>query len=425
MAYMKDSTGRRLDSFAAVSRDEASLGTMVTDAFFTYNWTQPNFQWNAARKRVYGGITTAGGQAEAVIFDRRSGRVERIPVGTTLPDDHNAAAVYVPPDEDKASVTALSGHAVDNSLRIRMSKVPGALNNLSDETVIDTTAGGPASYARIWHRYGTQSIAVMARCGGSWWFARATSATYDRDGTTSWQTLVRFHGKPYMVHRRVGNTNTMHVVVGQHPTESSDNMQGAWYMQVNLDTGAITRADGGTIDPSFWTLATVIPTANLSVASPVVTYPTTFRLFDVGPGGSVLIGRFNIGAGSMTYTVRRRSGSTWTDETLVSSGAPFGYTQSMYVGGCIFGATEDEIYLCRESAGVWTLERWTRSAGTWSIAQTLLTRSDGRKLARPVVPEGGWDDPDCPLVVAEIHSYASDSYDEFLADVVLVDRPSP
>lgn len=54
------------------------------------------------------------------------------------------------------------------------------------------------------------------------------------------------------------------------------------------------------------------------------------------------------------------------------------------------GANENEVYLDREEDGVWSRERWTKSAAGWARAQVIDTFSDGTKLGRVQVPWGAY-----------------------------------
>lgn len=123
------------------------------------------------------------------------------------------------------------------------------------------------------------------------------------------------------------------------------------------------------------------------------------RLFNVGPSGSVAVmdlNNSNPHLGGMYKVLRKKAGGTWSTENLIHSGVPLGYDQSSYVGGQQFGATDNEVFLRREhtpsrALGTWTLERWTTTGAgqPWSVAEVLETRTDRRKLGRPLMPRKG------------------------------------
>jgi hypothetical protein len=391
---------------------QAVLSHRATDIANSW-WSEPRTYYDSIRQRIYfsgcsRGAGTLVGTAMMYVayFDLRTGLVVKHPVRVGVPDDHNTPVMLITADQPPLIFT--TNHEGDSV--VKMHKGP-AVHDFSSFTTTDIAFASPCSYQHAHRQPGTQNIVVITRQPDGWYLRRST------DWGATWGTAVRFHGKQYCTFRRVGDE--LHYVTTVHPVDGVN--IDVRYFKVNLTTGAITNAAGTAID-NLWTMTTPLPAANMTLVKQY-TDPNSGRVCGVGPDGSVIICEINKTTPELGGTYRvfpvSTSGS-WSSQTLVASGVPVGYYQKGYIGGAVFGATSDEVFLTRESSGTWTLEKWTRSAGVWSLADTLRTVSGGKKLGRPQVPFLG--EATDHVLVLEYAQYATDAYYDYYADELLLSR---
>lgn len=386
-------------------------------------WSKPRSQYDAMRQRVYFTGVTRGGLMHVGYFDLRRGTARTFPLWAYEADDHCTPAILI--EDTKPPIVIGTRHGMDNVVRIKVGTAPHSLDTLGATATIDF--GRAVSYAQIIRKAGTDTIAVLARAEDGWWVSRST------DYGLTWGAPFRLYGLGYGTFRRSGNT--IHYVVTTHPTSVVNNA--IRYFKINATTGDITNAAGTAID-NLWTMTTVISGASMTyVRQSFDTDPmyNTSRVLDIGPSGSILALKFNKatpGSGGI-YGVYRYAttgyigpSSTsedspargWIFEPIVASGVPALYDASAYVGGGEFTTTDNEVWLSREAAGTWYLEKYTKTGGAWAVTETRAVRTDGRKMGRPQVPQGGEDKG--ILTVGDYHFTEPANYHNYYADQLLL-----
>lgn len=401
-------------ALSAAIGGRAAVGNRYSDAITSW-WSKPASHYDDLRKRVYFSGCSRVGVQHVGYFDIREKVVHTYPLGVYEADDHNTPAMLI--EDDRPAIVLIPRHGQAAEVRYRKGTAPHALDTLGPERVIPFAGG--TSYGSILRQPGTDNIAVMTRDEGNaagWTVAR--SADYGE----TWETPFRLFGSGYVTFRQVGNV--VHGLAAGHPTTSYG---GAAYFKIDLVTGNITNAHApGTVLANFWTTTAVIPSNSLTathITGAGVTPYDTSRTLDIGPTGSAAVMLFNRSQPELggQYTVLRyKAGGVWNKEALTMSGVPLGYVASSYAGGMAFGATDNEVYLCRESSGTWTLERWTTPVAgqPWSLAEVLETRTDGNKLGRPIMPRNG--EGYGHIVYGDYHLYNPDNYFDYYADQMMI-----
>lgn len=401
-------------------------GTLGASDFVNSWWCVPRSIHHTLRNVVYQGGVNREGTMQITTFDLRRRTARKVDLGTFEKDDHNVPAFLVP--DDKPPMVAIVRHAVENFVRIRIGAAPHDIDSLGDATEIQVPFAGTCTYAHLIRRPGTNTVALLTRNEDGWYLSIST------DWGATWGSAVRFHGLAYGTFRLHGNT--VHYAVTTHPTTTPNNA--IRYFRINTDTGAITSASGTSMG-NLWSFSSVISSTSMTYARQ--SYDTdaghnTNRLFDILPDGSILAMQFHKSTPELggTYGVYRYAptGATpnssqnpndaqrgWVFEPIVASGVPVGYYQSSYVGGMTAGANKDEVWLAREASGTWTLERWTKTDGVWSLADTVATRTDGEKLGRPQVP---WGAEGTGLFTGiEYFLYPSDTFMNYYGDQLVLE----
>ena len=130
------------------------------------------------------------------------------------------------------------------------------------------------------------------------------------------------------------------------------------------------------------------------------------RLFDVSTTGEIVFASWpesDIDAG--TYHHLRREGDAWIPSEIVASGRRFGgHEPANYLGGVSFPNPADgSVWLSREEADTWSIERWTRRGDDWTLADTAA--SSRIPLARPYCPIGASSGP--AVIWNQVEYYAA------------------
>lgn len=397
-------------------------------------WMGPRSAYNEFRERLYFTGVDSGGVQRVGYFDLRNGGSQTFVVWGGTPDDHNTPALLVP--DDKPPIVAYRRHSLDDKLRIRVGTSAHALDTLGAEIEV----GGfisKISYPKIVRKPGTDTIGVIVLQDNDpwneWWLVRS-----DDYGET-WGDPVPLCRKQYLAMREVAGA--AHFMTSTWPQQASMESAEICYFKVDLSTGVITNRAGSAVpDYNFWTTIeedlsgpVMVPGATMTTAfsrSPGVTdaeesglgLPARdkIRSFDVHQDGSVLFGTLakDYPQNGVNYKIRRWTGSSYVLESLVNSGVPFGYDVSHYVGGMAFGTTSDEVFLVREQAGTWLLERWTRSEGSWALAETLIQQSRrmGRVQTPQISPQGDY------VLVCDYHAYSHSDFTHYLGDQLAVKK---
>lgn len=401
----------------ALENNEPPPGPLAVEDLVNSWWCQPR----ALRvdDKVYVGGVGQNGNVAIASFDTTTQTTGRIQLGMTAPDDHNVPAFLIEPD--LPPIVAYCGHDQFSNVRVRIGSAPGNVASLATATEVEVPVGGGSTYVMLFRRPGTNTLGMITRVTGI-----GTRLFVSTDWGTTWTASASAQlvaSAAYVTMRVTADGTQAMFALGDHPI-SITNVSLQW-CRADLATGTLyTPAGGVQATGNLWTHTTP--------ASPLFPFAGTFfarrdldadssytgwadsrlngtntsRLLDVGWGGNIAAVRMNRatpGAGGVYGVYRFRTTNVgtppssynpdatqrgWTFEPIVASGVPVGFEASGYVGGMAFGTTDDTVYLVRENAGVWTLERWDKAGGVWSHTETLDTRSDGTKLGRPQVPWG-------------------------------------
>jgi hypothetical protein len=359
-------------------------------------------------------------------FNRARNTVRAFPLHYySEPDDHNTAAFLI--SDDQPPLAAVAGHSSDNYVYVRVGGAPYALDSLGPRVAVDF--GATTTYAQLIRRPGTSTVALLTRSVNNW------LCKVSDDWGASWGATQTLWSATY-ASRGIDSDGLMHYVLSPHPTQASQTY--LRYLRVDPASGDIRAAVGPSLG-NIWSggiagiddAATATPVSDLGVGSGIGR-----RVLDTAPDGSFIVCEFRkaaAGSGGPLKVIKRISVNAWTEIDIgVHSGHAVGYDQSGYVGGANFGIDWRELFVVRNAnyvsntqSGVWYLERylWDFASSKYVQRETLLTRTDGRKLGRPTIPQANRDI--APLSVLSYDWYAADDYTSFHGDQgVLATRPS-
>lgn len=347
---------------------------------------------------LYGGGVTRAGEVHALKTDLRTGLTEvKALRAFTVPDDHNNPAVLAQPG--KPLVVAVTEH--NGATYVYRESTTGTLSTLAQ---VGGTLSWPsdASYMQLYRLPGTDRLVLLTRSGDAneRWYWRVSE-----DYGTTWaaaQLIITAADNKQFYLATVQVGSRLRCVGYGHPSLSSIHSLGVF--SLDLTNGSIDTLDGGA---PLGTVGT-----GISSSAPPLAYTapggTSSRLFDIGAGAEpevVFATWTGNGAASYRYA---RAGNGWTPRTLALAGATIGDSlDKRYLGGMSLpnptpGGT---VYLSREDAGTWRLEKHTTTDGgaTWVTRQM---QSSTRPLARPYCPVGRTiSGPE--VVLNELTRYAS------------------
>lgn len=391
-----------------LNRIEAGIAAAsVSDEFVIQDllnswWALPCAVYDQIRDVVHVTGVTRGSTVKIGTFDLGLKRVRETNLGSVpfAADDHYTPALLVEPQaiENRFPIVAWSSHDQDAKVRTRKG-VSWDLPSLAAEVQTTPTNATPSaatavSYAQLLSRVGTpNTVAFLARM-----MVAATPGHYlmrSTDRGATWPaTLYRLHGKDYSTWKLSSDGGTAFFAVTQHPISSTTPDPQIFVFKVNLTSGVISKVTAATTIANFWTDTPSGTTAMVSSASmdSVVSSDATWshRLLDVSNDGlAVLTAKFaRADLTNGTFVVYRWNGAAWVAETIGATGAPFGYTASFYIGGGVFDGDANTLWLVQEAAGVYSLAKWTASAGVWTKGAVIRTAPGGSKIGRPRVPVG-------------------------------------
>lgn len=390
-------------------------------------WCRPNCVKDGNRVHVTG--VGDGGQTAVVTYDLGGNTGTKALLRDEADDDHNTPAILVP--DDLPPLVAIAGHSAAETIAVRVGAAIGDVASLAAaaETLVDFD--GTVSYATLIRKPGTQTVGILTRATISsvsgWWMKVST------DWGATWGTAIRITGQEYLTYKLDGAGSAHFVSLPSHPTAASNHS--LYYFRVDLTTGYMYNAAGTrwSTTKEFWTTDTPMPSGNMTRMRQAYTTDSpynTWRVLDIGPDGSILACRFNTATpedggqyGVFRFATTGASAPTspdastpddptrgWVWEPIVASGVPVGYNQSAYVGGGVFGESDDAVYLAREASGRWALERWDKHATFgWYVSREIDTKHT-IKLGRPLVPWGAEGDGILTAIEYAYYGTGSTSY---------------
>ena len=334
-------------------------------------------------------VTSGGeGRVDSFAVDDHTDLTTRLLISAAS-DDHNAAAIVVP--SDKNPIALYCQHNQDNLLRVRIGTVPGDITSLAtpDSTI---ALSGPTTYAQDWQRPATDELHVFVRESLRYWVD-----VWSDDWFATNETPRRVFDFGSGQQGYIGtvpiaaNPSRLRVALTGHPTSST--IHDIYYCEIDMASGDVMRRDGtvlGNVKDG-----TNLPLAVTSLDLVVDTDTAgghNARLFDIGdgPDPEIAYGDWT----SNTDTIYYRTvwdGAAWTSSAVVAAGVTFGYIASIhYNGGIVFprNTPGNVVYLSREAAGTWYIEKRTNVGGTWLLTK-LYAESSSSRLVRPFPIRGG------------------------------------
>lgn len=358
--------------------------------------------WTKPRARYVNGVTYTAGVSSAgsmvvCTFNHAARTITRTVV-TTLPevDDHNNPALVVV--AGKKPVLFYSRHNADDAMRYRIA------TNVDDVTAWDAEAvltfGGTTTYAQVFER--GNELHLFTRVGSRKWSYRRST-----DWGATWGSAVSFidfgvNEQIYCPMRLLADGKTLRVAATGHPSSGTSSIHKVYACLVDLETGNVTLPGSATVVGNLQT-GTSLP---LNTTTLQLVYDTpvdrTINIWDVSDGPEFEIAWGNKVLDDTTTTDAKYQFATfhagaWEVNDIVAAGTIFGYSAAgMYLGSCHLPPQSPGgvVYLSREAAGVWYIEKRTTAdrGGSWS---TVLLESGG-KMFRPWGVENAH--PDLPLI---------------------------
>lgn len=394
-------------------------------------WAVPAAVYDATRNTVYVTGVTRGSTLKIGVFDLGLKRTREVTLGSVPfpPDDHYTPALMIEPVdgiESKTPLAAWSTHDLDALFHLRkgISWDVGSLSAAAAvETTFTPTSATTVAYSSILKRPSSDTLVLLGRMTVSG--VTGTYFTRSTDRGATWTGPYRLHGKDYSTYKLSADGLTAYFGVTQHPISSTNPDPQIYVFKVNLSTGVISKATTATTIGNIWTDTPAGTTAIVAAASMdlVVSSDATnsHRLLDVAPDGTAILtakfARATLTNG--TLTAYRWNGSSWATESIGNTGLPFGYQPSFYIGGGVFDNDASTAYLVQESGGIYSLDKWTASGGTWTKGANIRTAPSGSKIGRPRVPmtaEGLGI-----ITWGEYTRYATSDYRDFYGSQRLVD----
>lgn len=375
-------------------------------------WTRPR----ATRlgNTIYFGAIDSSGGIVAATLDIETRTVTKHRLAQFEADDHNNPALLAV--EGRPLVCFYSRHDAAEGLRYRISARPGDISAWGDERIL--TFGGSTTYAQV-HMVG-DALHLLTRVDETRWGWRTSS-----DWAETWSAprdLLAFDTdqQVYMATALLADGETMRLAASGHPKEYEKKpLHDVWAALVDLRTGAVSAPTSGAALGNLFS-GDRMP-LNYTALELVAQTPgdRTANLFDVSSGPVFEIAytskiKDDLSTRDGQYHVASLRNGRWVAETLVPTGRKFGYIDAgFYVGGMAFPerAASGQVYLTREEAGLWHLDRWTRGASGWTGAD--LVAPGPTRLARPWVVNP--PTPAVGVVALALERYPDDDYMDTLS----------
>lgn len=340
-------------------------------------WTRPRVTVHG--DDIYLGGVQYDGSIVAVRAKVGGEEVQRFTLGDFEGDDHNNPALYVP--ADRPPIAIYTRHTLDNLVRIRVGTTALDITAWGAEQTV--TLAGLSSYQALF--VSGDRLVVLTRDDRRYWTV-LTSADY---GAT-WGTPVRLFDagsgeQTYTAATQVGDT--IRIAFTGHP-DADKAVHDIYYCEMNMATGAVTAPVAGAVGNAY--TGTGLPGALAAFDKVYTVDPTrTTQLFDISDGPEPELAfatkvRDDLTTTDAIYHYGVRSAGTWSFRDVAAAGTIFGYNQEgMYLGGMSFPPSTPggTLVLSREADGLWTVERYTDAAGSWTVG--TLTPWSTRRQVRP------------------------------------------
>lgn len=371
-------------------------------------WTRPRLV--QVGDLLHTGAIDSRGQVVVATVDVGTGAVQRHVLARIEDDDHNNPAVVV--EAGRPVVAFYSRHEVDDALRFRVSTRPDDISQWHPERVL--TFGGETTYAQV-HPRGCE-LHLFTRIAVTRWGYRRSP-----DWAATWEPardLLAFDTdqEVYVATTLLADGTTVRLAVSGHPKEYNNRPEhNVFVCTIDLGTGAIALPSDGRVVANLDGTGLPLSQHDLELihACPA---DRSVNLFDVGDGPDFEVGFVSKIKGDdatvdAQYHVTAMRAGEWSTETVCAAGTTFGYIPAgCYVGGVAFPhrSPGGQVFVAREAAGEWFLERWDRDGVTWQPHR--LIGPSATRLARPWAVTGARPDDGGPDVVALSLERYGDSY---------------
>lgn len=371
-------------ALASPATAAAPTATLSSDGAWSY-FTDPRaINHHGKHRRTYVGWIDSRGQIVVSSYDHRRDVRTRTVVRTgERVDDHNNPALIVRPD---GRLLVFYSTKARRNLVYRLSRRPEDIRSWRREYRVPTNLAGRRGYtypSPVWLKRERRPLFLFWR-GGSFEPVFSTS----RDGT-SWsraQKLVEGNGhRPYLVFEPNGR-DRVHVAFSEgNPNELATSI---YYMAYRA--GRLEGAGGNTIAPL--------------AAAPI--QPSEADVIYQGGGSRPPAWAYDVGMGDdgrpvVTYATfpspedhryhyARWTGTRWLSYEMTASGPTIEKAKGddYYAGGMVLDSRDSSVvYLSRQVAGVYQVERWRTTDGgaTWT-SRPVTSGNDGSY--RPVSARG-------------------------------------
>ena len=411
-----NTVGAQLDVITAAK----SFKLNVSDAMHSW-WASPNFL-NDGRYAYYAYSGTYG-QLKIAIQDMLTGETQSYIVDNDNfnPDDHNTGAIA----SDGTNVLAMwpgRRNITDNTASYYQSFAAGG-----KPTVGLTKLSGSSNYPQLYNiddefiYFGriTQTASVPQ------WDYRISAWPFTSFGAqkTLFQSTFTW---PYIASRRsLLERKRLCLAQGWHPTNSDSdgsirygeierNVSGDWIFTGATTVNLTTHSAGAALDETDFEIV-YTPTGNvrlLGVSDDVIVF-LEYTLADGSDG---------------IYKYARKVGGSWSVNDIVATGMPFQVeTSTMYHGGTYVAPDIDQVYVTRESGGVWYFELYETAdnGATWSLLQSIQANDQEWQdlmIARPQIEDlsdNAWSvDRSNMRVLAVSGRYSEINYDDWNTNVM-------
>ena len=382
--------------------------TRSRDSMFSW-WTQPLI----AETPTGTWVAFTNNAGEIALRNLDTGDTEVL--ATQSKDDHMAPAIlHVAGKMPLAFWHSRPG----TKLFWKKGTLSGDFTTLGTTSEKETTGATQFRYTRAISVPGTDDIYVFGRRDSSRW-AFFKSTDY---GDTFADHVDFFNiqttGQAYISFAEMGGGN-VRCAFYTHPTSAAA-IQAIYYCEINLATGAITKADGTSIGNMSTDLPLTLSDLEKVFDAADESDVNTVRMYEVGTGPVPQI-TFATWDDTLTEADREYryvywNGSNWVMRFVAMTGERFGYTEPIgYHGGIAIphGSNGHQFIVSRESSGDWILERYESSDQGQNFAIKEIKRSKATKLVRPYTAPGK-----NKLMFVEAYGYG-DSFSVWQSDLIV------
>ena len=343
-----------------ISRGKPSV--LFPNAIWT--WWQPDLavHRNGVTYLCY---SDDAGRSYVSSYDEETGVVNQSFIKQYTPDDHHAGALVVTDDEPVVVFTHGRTLTLINRIYYRRSASPGNVSSFGEEESFNfVNPAGQTDYPTA--SVSGSEILVMCRMALTRWAARyaawplaETPDWGSNDGADCiWFTGEPLVGRPYILPRQDrSDPDIVHLALGTLP-EVTANQEDVRYGYIRISTGGIFTGAGVEIGNLKTGVNLPLTFADFTSVY-VAPAGTKTRVYDISSDGqAILFSTYTgngLGATASNYQyARKQVDNTWTVHQVAATGTALIYN---YFGSGAFDYENSRLfYLCRESAGTWSLE---------------------------------------------------------------------